>query len=173
LDTPTAGEVSFGGTSIKNMSDSALSAFRRKKLGFIFQSFNLVPSLTALENVALPLLLDGARLNSVAEKATQLLNQVGLGAKTNSYPSQLSGGEMQRVAIARSLIADPEVILADEPTGNLDSKNGQIVIDLLTKLSKERGKTVIMVTHDPRAAEWGTRVIRMRDGVIESDTQNK
>jgi len=169
LDRPSAGSVRLGGESIDTFSDAKLSAFRRKKLGFVFQFFHLLPTLSAEENVCLPLLLDGAPYAKVAPAAASLLERVGLGARKHHRPDQLSGGEMQRVAIARALIADPILILADEPTGNLDSKTGTLVLELFRDTVKERGQTVIMVTHDPRAAKLADRVIAMRDGVIERD----
>ncbi len=169
LDKPTAGSVRVGGELIETFSDARLSAFRRRKLGFVFQFFHLLPTLSAEENVCLPLLLDGARYARVAPAAARLLERVGLGARRHHRPDQLSGGETQRVAIARALIADPILILADEPTGNLDSKTGALVLELFRDTVKERGQTVIMVTHDPRAAALADRVIRLRDGVIEAD----
>ena len=170
LDLPTAGEVLIDGEPIQNLSDDGLSAFRRRKLGFIFQFFNLLPTLSALENVALPRLLDGESIAEVEPKARALLEQMGLGARTDHRPDQLSGGEMQRVAIARALVGDPLLILADEPTGNLDSKTGESVLRLLAEMARERGHTILMVTHDSNAASYGTRLIRLRDGGIESDT---
>lgn len=169
LDRPTAGSIQLQGQGIESYSDRELSEFRRRRLGFIFQFFNLLPTLSAIENVALPLLLDGKRLSEVEGKARALLERMGLGARLSHRPDQLSGGEMQRVAIARALVTDPLLILADEPTGNLDSKTGTAVLELLQKMAKEQGQTILMVTHDPRAASYGTRLIRFRDGVIESD----
>ncbi len=170
LDLPTGGEVLIDGEPIQTLGDDALSEFRRRKLGFIFQFFNLLPTLTALENVALPRLLDGASISEVEPKAKALLTQMGLGARVGHRPDQLSGGEMQRVAIARALITDPLLILADEPTGNLDSKSGEAVLRLLAEMARERGHTILMVTHDANAASFGTRLVRLRDGEIESDT---
>jgi putative ABC transport system ATP-binding protein len=169
LDRLTSGSVTIGNQNIANFKDEELSLFRRQKLGFIFQFFNLLPTLTALENVALPLLLDGKSLKSVSAKATDLLKLIGLEERITHRPDELSGGEMQRVAIARALVTDPLLILADEPTGNLDSKNGKIVLDLLSLMAKERGHTILMVTHDLKAACYGTRLIKMRDGLIEED----
>jgi len=170
LDLPTGGEVLIDEEPIQKLSDDALSAFRRRKLGFIFQFFNLLPTLSALENVALPRLLDGASIAEVEPKARALLTQMGLGSRVGHRPDQLSGGEMQRVAIARALVSDPLLILADEPTGNLDSKSGEAVLRLLAEMARERGHTILMVTHDANAASFGTRLVRLRDGVIESDT---
>lgn len=170
LDLPTGGEVLIDGEPIQKLSDDALSAFRRRRLGFIFQFFNLLPTLNALENVALPRLLDGESIAEVEPKAKALLVQMGLGTRIHHRPDQLSGGEMQRVAIARALVTDPLLILADEPTGNLDSKSGEAVLRLLAEMARERGHTILMVTHDANAAAFGTRLVRLRDGEVESDT---
>jgi putative ABC transport system ATP-binding protein len=169
LDSPTSGTVCFEGLSIHHLNDAKLSAFRRQKLGFVFQFFNLLPSLTALENIALPLLLDGQPIRKVEAKAQELLDYMGLPQRGGHKPSELSGGEMQRVAIARALITDPFLILADEPTGNLDSKTGTLVLNLLRDLVRERQQTVLMVTHDRAAAAYGTRLIELRDGQIATD----
>jgi putative ABC transport system ATP-binding protein len=169
LDRPSQGSVILEGQAIESYPDDQLSAFRRRRLGFIFQFFNLLPTLSALENVALPLLLDGKKLDEVAPKATQLLDLMGLKSRMDHRPDQLSGGEMQRVAIARALVTDPLLILADEPTGNLDSKTGQTVLELLAQMVKEKNQTILMVTHDPRAASYGTRLVTLRDGLVESD----
>lgn len=170
LDLITSGEVLIDGQSLAKMNDKELSKFRRLKLGFIFQFFNLLPTMTALENVALPLLLDGASLANVEKKALDLLNYLGLSHRVHHFPDQLSGGEMQRVAIARALVSDPALILADEPTGNLDSKTGQSVLELLRQLTKERMQTIIMVTHSKEAAQFGNKLIEMRDGKIQAET---
>ncbi|MBS1963551.1 MAG: ABC transporter ATP-binding protein [Bdellovibrionales bacterium] len=170
LDLPTSGEVLIDGEAISKLGDDALSEFRRRRLGFIFQFFNLLPTLSALENVALPRLLDGESIAEVEPKAKALLGQMGLGSRIHHRPDQLSGGEMQRVAIARALVTDPLLILADEPTGNLDSKTGESVLRLLAEMARERGHTILMVTHDANAASFGTRLVRLRDGQIESDT---
>jgi putative ABC transport system ATP-binding protein len=169
LDRPSSGQVVLNGQGIETFSDDALSAFRRRRLGFIFQFFNLLPTLTAIENVGLPLLLDGKSMTDVAPKATDLLKMMGLGHRLDHRPDQLSGGEMQRVAIARALVTDPLLILADEPTGNLDTKTGTSVLELLAQMAKERQHTILMVTHDPRAASFGHRLVTLRDGLIESD----
>jgi putative ABC transport system ATP-binding protein len=169
LDRPSAGSIRIDGQPIQSFSDNDLSAFRRRRLGFIFQFFNLLPTLSAIENVALPLLLDGKSMSSVSGRAKELLSLMGLDSRMNHRPDQLSGGEMQRVAIARALVTDPLLILADEPTGNLDSKTGTVVLELLARIARERGNSIIMVTHDPRAASYGTRLIQLRDGLIESD----
>lgn len=169
LDLPSSGEVLINDEPIQKLDDDALSAFRRRKLGFIFQFFNLLPTLSALENVALPRLLDGETIAEVAPKARALLEQMGLGSRMKHRPDELSGGEMQRVAIARALVTDPILILADEPTGNLDSKTGESVLKLLSEMARERGHTILMVTHDANAASYGTRLVKLRDGLIESD----
>ena len=169
LDRPTSGDVSINGESIAAFSDDRLSEFRRHKLGFIFQFFNLVPSLTTLENVALPLLLDGQKLHEIEPRAKELLKMVGLSHRWDHMPRELSGGEMQRVAIARALVGDPLIILADEPTGNLDSKSGAIILEFLANLVRERQNTVLLVTHDPKAAAYSQRLINFKDGRIESD----
>jgi putative ABC transport system ATP-binding protein len=169
LDQPTSGSVQLDGQAIEKYSDDQLSAFRRRRLGFIFQFFNLLPTLTALENVALPLLLDGKSLGEISPKAKELLAMMGMEKRMHHRPDQLSGGEMQRVAIARALVTDPILILADEPTGNLDTKTGTTVLELLARLVKERDQTVLMVTHDSRAASFGNRLVTLRDGLIESD----
>ena len=169
LDRPTKGEVILRGESIAGMSDSELSLFRRQKLGFIFQFFNLLPTLSALENVCLPRLLGNESIKKIEPRAREILTQMGLENRLDHKPDQLSGGEMQRVAIARALISDPALILADEPTGNLDTKTGESILALLRELSKNTGKTIVMVTHDPKAASYGNRLIRMKDGALESD----
>ena len=169
LDRPTKGSVRLSGEPIESYSDDRLSAFRRTRLGFIFQFFNLLPTLSAEENVMLPLLLDGASPGKIAPKARELLATMGLEKRAGHRPDQLSGGEMQRVAIARALIADPLLVLADEPTGNLDTKTGAAVLDLLRSLVKERNQALVMVTHDPKAAAFADRIVALRDGVVESD----
>lgn len=169
LDAPTSGEVILDGEDFGTLSDEALTALRRRKLGFVFQFFNLLPTMTAWENVALPRLLDGQRLSALKPRAVELLDRVGLGPRVGHKPSQLSGGEMQRVAIARALVSDPVLILADEPTGNLDSRSGKAVLELLRSTVKEDGKTVVMVTHDPRLAAYGDRILTLQDGKLIDD----
>ena len=166
LDRPTEGRVVIDGQSLADLSDEALSVLRRKKIGFIFQFYNLIPVLDAVENAALPILLDGA--NAVAAKATarEWLQQVGLGERLNSRPSQLSGGQQQRVAVARALVAEPQLILADEPTGNLDSRAADEIVALLAQVAKQWGRAVVMVTHDPRMAASADRIVFLKDGVI-------
>ena len=169
LDRPSSGSVILSGQAIDTLSDDELSKFRRRKLGFIFQFFNLLPTLTALENVALPKLLDSKPMREIEPRAKELLKMMGLEKRMGHRPDQLSGGEMQRVAIARALISDPLLILADEPTGNLDSKTGETMLKLLANMVSEHGQTIVMVTHDLNAAAHGTRLIRLRDGELESD----
>jgi putative ABC transport system ATP-binding protein len=168
LDQPTTGEIFMDDTPLHGISDDALTLIRRKRVGFIFQFFNLLPLLTALENVGLPLLIDGRPLSRITQKARQLLEQVGLGARTAHRPEQLSGGEMQRVAICRALIAEPAVLLADEPTGNLDSLASEEIFLLLKRLN-ESGQTIVMVTHNPKAAAYGSRLITLKDGTLAAD----
>lgn len=168
LDQPTSGEVIFDQKPLHKISDNELTIIRRRRIGFIFQFFNLLPLLTAAENVGLPLLVDGLPFSEVKPKAEALLQKVGLGDRTENRPDQLSGGEMQRVAIARALIINPAVILADEPTGNLDSHAGEEILFLLKSLN-EQNQTIVLVTHDPKAAAYGTRMITMKDGAIADD----
>ncbi|HJW68271.1 MAG TPA: ABC transporter ATP-binding protein [Candidatus Binatia bacterium] len=170
LDQPTSGEIVIGGTPISGMTDDEITIFRRRKIGFVFQFFNLLPTLTAEENVALPLLLDGRAWRTVRPSVETVLEQVGLGRRRGHRPDELSGGEMQRVAIARALVIDPLLILADEPTGNLDSRTGEQILGLIHDANRSRGATVLMVTHDARAASYGTRTVRMQDGAIVQDT---
>ena len=168
LDQATSGEVFLDGKPLHAITDTELTLIRRRRIGYIFQFFNLLPLLTAEENVGLPLLIDGLPLSRIRPKAVALLNQVGLGDRTGHRPEQLSGGEMQRVAIARALITDPAVILADEPTGNLDSHTSEEIFLLLRSLN-DQGQTIVMVTHDPKAAAYGSRVITMQDGSLVED----
>lgn len=166
LDRPTEGRVMIDGESLADLSDDALSILRRKKIGFIFQFYNLIPVLDAVENAALPILLDGANAATAKATAAQWLRQVGLGERLHSRPGQLSGGQQQRVAIARALSAEPKLILADEPTGNLDSRSADEIVALLAQVAKEWGRAVVMVTHDPRMAASADRVVFLKDGVI-------
>jgi len=165
LDIATKGDIFLDGTNIEHLPESVLAQIRGRKIGFIFQTFNLVPTLTALENVMLPMMFQRIPLNQRQARATQLLEEIGMGQRLNHLPKELSGGERQRVAIARALANDPEVILADEPTGNLDSKRGEEVVEMLKKLSKE-GKTIIMVTHDTEKARYADKIYRLKDGKI-------
>jgi ABC-type lipoprotein export system ATPase subunit len=164
LDAPDNGRVAVAGQDVWSMSTGARAAFRRRNLGFVFQFFNLVPMLTAVENVSLPLVLDGMPARSADARAEELLQRVGLGDRARHRPGELSGGQMQRVAVARALVARPSIILADEPTGNLDSHSSTEVLDLLRSLSDEDGAAVVMVTHDQSAARYGSREVHLVDG---------
>ena len=166
LDIPTRGRVYLQNQDISKMTESNLAQIRGKLIGFIFQQFNLIPSLSALGNVMLPMIFQNVPKNERIKKATSLLNLVQLGDRVNHKPNELSGGQQQRVAIARSLANDPEVILADEPTGNLDSTTGQTVMAFLKKLNKKEKKTIVMVTHDATTARHADRVIFLRDGKV-------
>jgi putative ABC transport system ATP-binding protein len=173
LDTPTHGQIFLDGQDISHLSESDLAQVRGRKIGFIFQSFNLIPNLTAKENIILPMIFQGKSLEEREEKAKELLKLVELEDRKDHYPNQLSGGQMQRVAIARSLANDPEVILADEPTGNLDTKTGERVMDFLDKLHKQ-GKTIIMVTHDPHLAQKHAQIVYwLKDGKLNKVTRKK
>ncbi len=171
LDAPDNGTVAVAGQDLWAMSANARAAFRRRNLGFVFQFFNLVPMLTAVENVSLPLVLDGMPARSADARAEELLKRVGLGNRAEHRPAELSGGQMQRVAVARALVARPSIILADEPTGNLDSHSSTEVLDLLRSLADEDGAAVVMVTHDQAAARYGSREVHLVDGrVCATDT---
>lgn len=172
LDAPTAGEIRIDGQSITRMSEDALAELRGAKLGFIFQSFHLMPSLTALENVLVPMEIAGA--SDARERAHRLLEDVDLIARAHHYPSQLSGGEQQRVAIARAFANNPSILLADEPTGNLDSRNGHHVFELMVEMNRKRNATLVLVTHEHELATPADRQISLRDGrvVSDSDTTN-
>lgn len=171
LDVPTIGTIYLDDLDISELSESDLAQIRGQKIGFIFQSFNLIPNLTVKENVMLPMMFQGTSVEERSDKAEELLKLVELHDRMGHYPGEISGGQMQRVAIARSLANDPEVILADEPTGNLDTKTGTIVMEFLEKLNKE-GKTIIMVTHDPELAEkYADVVYWLRDGILEKVTK--
>ncbi len=172
LDRPTHGEVYIDNMPLHGISDDELTLLRRRRVGFIFQFFNLLPILTAAENVGLPLLLEGIPFSRVRPAAEAVLQKVGLSGRTEHRPEQLSGGEMQRVAIARALVTNPTVLLADEPTGNLDSHTSTGIFNLLKDLHGE-GQTIVMVTHDPRAAAYGTRTITIGDGRIAADSAEK
>jgi len=167
LDRPTGGELWIDGMELGASKEKALTEHRRQRVGFVFQGFNLLPRLTALENVALPLIFAGVAERERLARARELLAQVGLGDRIDHRPTQLSGGEQQRVAIARALVSRPAIILADEPTGNLDSATGREIMALLRELNQEQGVTLLLVTHDPEAAAFAGQVIRMRDGRIE------
>src|SRR5215471_12877173 len=172
LDRPTSGQYFLGDEDVSQMDDDMLSEVRSRYIGFIFQSYNLLAQYTVVENIEIPLLYQGCRLNDeTRERCIRLAELVGLGDRLDHRPMQLSGGQQQRVAIARSLVNDPHVILADEPTGNLDSRTSDEIMQLLRQLNNA-GKTIIMVTHENDIAAWARRVVRMRDGHIESDVRN-
>ncbi len=166
LDAPSDGEVTLGGRRLAHLSDDEVTIVRRRQVGFIFQFFNLLPTLSAAENVALPLLIDGKRIEDYAERINSLLALVGLEDRAQHRPDQLSGGQQQRVAIARALVTEPAIVLADEPTGNLDRKAGREVLDLLRRACDEKQQTIVMVTHDPFAAAYADRVVFLRDGNV-------
>lgn len=171
LDTPSEGEIWLDGTPIHNLEEAQLSAVRGQKLGFVFQSYQLIPTLTALENVLLPF-----ELNLPGDgipRARRLLEQVGLAERAEHYPVQLSGGEQQRVALARAFIVEPPIVMADEPTGNLDSVNGQKVLELLLSRNNDTGTTLVLVTHDPQVAALAHRKIVLRDGMVVEDTMRE
>jgi putative ABC transport system ATP-binding protein len=167
LDRPTTGSITLDGTDITTLSESGMARFRREKVGYVFQSFHLIPTLTAIENVAVPLELSGER--KAGARAAELLATVGLSDRMGHYPVQLSGGEQQRVAVARAFACRPPILLADEPTGNLDSTTGASVIDLLLSLHRDYGTTLVLVTHDAALAALMQRVVSLRDGHLESD----
>ena len=167
LDTPTKGSVLLNGRDISGLDDAKKSILRRRNIGFVFQFYNLIPNLNVEENIMLPVLLDGKDMKGYKRKLDDILNVVGLSERRRHTPRELSGGQQQRVAIARALINDPDIIFADEPTGNLDSKSGAEILALLRKINREQGKTVLMVTHSEDAAQYGNRMIYVRDGVIE------
>ncbi len=171
LDSPTSGEYWLNGTEVSTMDDSELAEVRNKEIGFVFQTFNLMPRLSALENVALPLVYAGIGKEERLAKARKVLESVGLGDRVNHKPNELSGGQRQRVAVARALVNDPAIILADEPTGNLDSKTSYEIMGLFEQIHKA-GNTVILVTHEQDIALHAHRVVRLRDGLIESDQPN-
>jgi putative ABC transport system ATP-binding protein len=173
LDRPSEGTVSLDGQEIFHMDDSHLTELRRRRIGFIFQFFNLLPMLTAEENAAIPLILDGMPVEKANKRAAEILEKVGLGDRRTHRPDQLSGGQQQRVAIARALVTDPAIILADEPTGNLDSRSSDEFAALLRQVSSEWKRTILMVTHDPRIAAYADRIIFLKDGkVVEETTLN-
>jgi len=165
IDLPSSGEVFIEGRATTQLSDDELTALRRDRIGTIFQFFNLVPTLTLAENIALPLVLQRRRRNDVDKRVRDAIESVGIAARADAYPAQASGGEMQRAAIARAIVHEPAIVLADEPTGNLDSRNGEIVLDLLSGIA-QRGQAILMATHSEEAAARSGRQIRMRDGRI-------
>ncbi len=167
LEQADSGKIVVDGQNLSGMSEDALARFRGRRIGIVFQSFHLIPTMTAVENVAVPLELAGAR--DAFERARAELDAVGLGGRMQHYPAELSGGEQQRVALARALVADPAILVADEPTGNLDETTGGQIVDLLFDLKRDRGATLVLVTHDPALAARCDRTIRLRSGMIESD----
>jgi putative ABC transport system ATP-binding protein len=169
LDTPTKGTVSIARRRFDSLGDAELTLLRREKIGFVFQFFNLLPALTAEENVALPALIAGRRDSAIRDRAGELLERVGLAERADHLPAELSGGEQQRVSIARALLMDPELVLADEPTGNLDTTSSAEVLALLRELNRKDGHTIVLVTHDPGAASMAGRVVFLRDGRIAGE----
>lgn len=169
LDVPKAGQIHVCGEDISHLSDKVMSRMRRREIGFIFQFYNLVPNLTVEENILLPVTMDGQKTSLYAKRLEAILKVVGLYEKRNFYPTELSGGQQQRTAIARALIMNPKVLLADEPTGNLDRKSGDEVMKLFQRLNRETGITVLQVTHSEEMAARGTRILHMEDGIIAKD----
>ena len=172
LDKPTTGRVIVGGTALSGLSDRKLTLLRRERMGFVFQFYNLIPTLSAEENVLLPALIAGERASEYSERLDELLDLVGLLGRRTHRPDELSGGEQQRVAIARALIRNPDIILADEPTGNLDSKTGSGVLELLRESAARYEQTILMVTHDPRAASWADRLVFLADGRVVDEARD-
>ncbi len=168
LDKPTDGEITLAGQRLSLLSDSKLTLVRRRNIGFIFQFFNLLPTLTAEENIVLPIFIDGGNVGKYRAEVDRLLEMIGLSERRHHKPDQLSGGEQQRVAIARALVTRPAIVLADEPTGNLDSSSGVLIMELLRRSCDDLGQTVIVVTHDPKAATYADRVLFLKDGLIIS-----
>jgi putative ABC transport system ATP-binding protein len=166
LDRPSGGTVALAGQALEPLNDTAITLLRRRNIGFVFQFYNLLPTLTAEENICLPLLIDGKDLQPYQERLERLLGLVGLEDRRHHKPEQLSGGEQQRVALVRALITEPAILLADEPTGNLDSRTGLVIMDLLRRLCDELDQTIVLVTHDPRTASYADRVVFLRDGQI-------
>jgi putative ABC transport system ATP-binding protein len=171
LDKPTSGSVLMDGHNLSDLSDTALAKLRRKRIGFVFQFFNLIPVLSSLENAALPLLLDGMPSSKAGAQARQWLERFELGDRLSNRPDQLSGGQQQRVAVARALVAEPALVLADEPTGNLDSRSGDEIASLLRRVAGEWNRSVVMVTHDPRIAAYADRIIFLKDGKLVDETR--
>jgi len=171
LDTPTEGSYQLNGVDVSDMTDSELAHIRNKEIGFVFQTFNLLPRMSSLENVALPLIYAGISRSEREDRAAEVLESVGLGDRIHHNPNELSGGQRQRVAIARALVNKPALILADEPTGNLDTKTSIEIMEIFMKI-QDSGNTVVLVTHEPDIAEHAHRIIRLRDGLVESDVRN-
>ena len=172
LDTPSEGDYILNEENVSQLSDSELAEIRNKEIGFVFQTFNLLPRLSSLENVALPLVYAGMSRSKRLERAQEVLEMVGLGERVHHKPNELSGGQRQRVAIARALVNKPSIILADEPTGNLDTKTSVEIMEIFEQIHNQ-GNTIILVTHEPDIAEHAHRIIRLRDGLVESDKRNK
>jgi putative ABC transport system ATP-binding protein len=173
LEKPSQGKVKMGDADLSALDDEALSRLRRTKIGFVFQFFNLIPVLTARENVAIPLILDGVKRADALQRADEALSQVGLKNRATHRPSELSGGEQQRVALARALVTKPALILGDEPTGNLDSQSSEEIVQLLRKATDEWGRTIVLVTHDPRIAAYADRIVFLKDGQIVDENKLK
>lgn len=171
LDTPSGGQYILNGNDVSDMTENELAEIRNKEIGFVFQTFNLLPRASSLENVALPLIYAGYSKSEREERALAALTGVGLGDRAHHKPNELSGGQRQRVAIARALVNDPSIILADEPTGNLDSKTSYDIMDLFAQLH-DKGNTIIMVTHEDDIAQYSHRIVRLRDGLVETDVKN-
>jgi putative ABC transport system ATP-binding protein len=169
LDTPTSGEILLAGQRYDGLDEGELTRLRRERIGFVFQFFNLLPALSAEENVLLPALIAGRRDDAIRERASELLGRVGLTARADHLPPELSGGEQQRVSIARALLTEPEIVLADEPTGNLDTRSSTGVLDLLRELNESEGQTLVIVSHDPAAASTARRVVFLRDGKVAGE----
>ncbi len=172
LDTPTGGEYILNGQNVSRMTDDELATIRNKEIGFVFQTFNLLPRLSALENVALPLVYAGIKKSERLKRAAEVLAEVGLSDRMHHKPNELSGGQRQRVAVARALVTNPSIILADEPTGNLDSKTSYEIMGLFDEIYKA-GNTVILVTHEEDIARYARRIVRLKDGLVESDVVNR
>ena len=170
LDKASSGSVIIDGHNLNDLSDDRLTELRRRKIGFVFQFFNLIPVLTAVENAALPVTLDGVKLDEARQRAANWLTRFGLGDRLTHRPDQLSGGQQQRVAVARALVAKPALVLADDPTGNLDTRTGDEIAGLLRDVAKEYGRTVVMVTHDPRIAAYADRLVFLKDGKVVDET---
>lgn len=173
LDRPTRGKIFIDGVDTSELDNNQLSILRNRKIGFIFQSYNLVPYLSTLENVILPLMVEGRDTPDNVERAKKILEEIGIGNELNKKPNEMSGGQQQRVAIARALVNEPPIIIGDEPTGNLDSKTADLVMNLLIRLSREKNITMIIATHDSAVAELSQRSIYMKDGIIEKHVRNR
>lgn len=173
MEKPTSGEVLIGGVPISHLDEEELAAFRQRNLGFIFQSYNLLPTLTAVENVALPLLFRGVDPKTRRQAAVKLLERVGLGHRLGHYPGQMSGGQQQRAGIARAFVANPKIIFADEPTGNLDTKTTAEIMGMVTEFARRYRQTIVLVTHDPAMAKYADRIVTLIDGKIVSDRKGE